>query len=117
MKNVTRKHKAPLQSIPTAEPWQHVACDVVVPLLSTPLGKKYTVVFQKKLTAWSEAFATYTTNAIFIAILLLDNIIFRNGSPRIFSANRAKNFLLKLGYKQKECKPISSTNWRNGGNI
>ena len=51
MKNVTRKHKAPLQSIPIAEPWQHVACDVVVLLLSTPLGKKYTVVFQKKLTA------------------------------------------------------------------
>ena len=51
MKNVTGKHKAPLQSIPIAEPWQHVVCDVVVPLLSTPLGKKYTVVFQKKLTA------------------------------------------------------------------
>ena len=117
MKSATNKHKAPLQSMPVAEPWEHVAYDVVVPFLSTPLEKKYTVVFQDTITAWSEAFATYTTNAIVIAILLLDNIVLRNGNPRIFSTNRGKNFLLKLGYKEKKCKPISSTNWRNGGKI
>lgn len=51
MKSATNKHNAPLQSMPVAEPWEHVAYDVVVPFLSTPLEKKYTVVFQDTLTA------------------------------------------------------------------
>ena len=51
MKSATNKHNAPLQSMPVAEPWEHVAYDVVVPFLSTPLEKKYTVVFQDTITA------------------------------------------------------------------
>ena len=93
MKSVTRKHKAPLQSIPVAEPWEHVASDVVVPFPSTPLGNKYIAVFQDKLTTWSETFATYTTDAVVTANLLLDNIIFCNGTPRILFTDRGKNFL------------------------
>ena len=71
----------------------HVASDVVVPFPSTPLGNKYIAVFQDKLTTWSETFATYTTDAVVTANLLLDNIIFCNGTPRILFTDRGKNFL------------------------
>ena len=72
------------QSIPAVEPWERVACDIVGPFPSTPLGNKYIVVFQDKLT-WPDAYSTSTTDAIVIANLLLDNIfsVMGGGGARI----------------------------------
>ena len=66
------KYKAPLHPIPAREPWDQVVCDVIGPFPATLSGNKYIVVFQDRLTAWSEAFATSNIDAVIIAQLLLD---------------------------------------------
>ena len=90
------KYKAPLHPIPATEPWDQVACDVIGPFPATLSGNKYIVVFQDRLTAWPEAFASSNKDAVIIAQLLLDNIILRYGAPHTFLTDRGTNFLSKL---------------------
>ena len=90
------KYKAPLHPIPAGEPWDQVACDVIGPFPATLSGNKYIVVFQDRLTAWPEAFATSNIDDVIIAQLLLDNIILRFGAPHTFLTDRGTNFLSKL---------------------
>ena len=64
------------------------------------------------MTAWPEAFATATTDAVIIAQLLLDNIVLRYGAPRTFLTDRGTNFLSKLISElcgMKNTKKINTT--------
>lgn len=72
-RNIPRRYNFLTTRSPHRRPWERVACDIVGPFSSTPLGNKYIVVFQDKLT-WPDAYSTSTTDAIVIANLLLDNI-------------------------------------------
>ena len=93
--NVSR-NRAALHPIPAESPWSQVCCDVVGPFPATTAGNKYIIVFQDRFTAWPEAFATASTEAPIVANILLEQIIFRYGSPKTFLTDRGTNFLSSL---------------------
>ena len=90
------RNKAPLLPIPATIPWQEIACDVIGPLPPTLAGNRYVVVFMDRATSWPEAFATATIDSPIIADLILNNIVFRYGTPQRFLTDRGTNFLSKI---------------------
>ncbi len=93
-KGITQK--APIFSIPITSPFSEIVCDVLGPLVPTKNGNRYVISFMDRYTSWAEAFAVKTIETPVVAKLLVEEIIFRFGTPKAFSTDQGTNFTSKL---------------------
>ena len=97
MKKSPRNTKrGPLLPLFVEGAFDRVAVDVLGPFKPSNRQNRYIVVFSDYLTRWCEAFPVPSVEANVIARLLVDEIIARNGAPRVLLSDRGTNFLSKL---------------------
>lgn len=91
-----RTKKAPVFSIPFATPFNDLTCDVLGPFPPTINENRYIISFMDRYSSWPEAFAVKSIETATVARLLVEEVIFRFGTPRTFSTDQGTNFTSKL---------------------
>lgn len=83
-----------LQSLPTStEPWHTICIDFAGPLVATERGNKHIIVIIDVASRYIETAATQSQSADETADVLLRNIIFRHGAPKVLISDQGRNFL------------------------
>ncbi len=115
-KTPRNRKKALLLPIPVEGAFDQVAVDCLGPFPESYSGNRYVVVFSDYLTGWPEAFAVFTTEAVVIAKLLVNEIFCGHGSPKTLGTLRkldgdattaAKTIWLKQVIVKKVCLLLS----------
>lgn len=91
------KKPAPLEiSLTPTRPIQHVATDVVRPLLITKRGNTFLLRFQDIFTKYPEAFPIPNQTVNTISITFINHIICRHGCPESLNSDLGSNFTSEL---------------------
>ena len=72
------------------------AIDVSGPFVESTKGNKYVIVLSHYYTRWPEEFAIPHAQVHLVATLLIEEIIYRHGTPHTLLSDRGSNFLSKL---------------------
>jgi len=88
------KIKVPLQPIPVpSAPMETIAMDVIGPLPETTKGNKYILMITDLLTKYCEAFAMPDQKTTTVAIIYINNICCRYGTPKKLLTDQGTNFM------------------------
>ncbi|KAG6943678.1 hypothetical protein JG688_00017487 [Phytophthora aleatoria] len=70
--------------------------DAVDPLVTTPRGNKFILVFADYFTRWVEAFPVAALDTLTFVNVMIDEVISRHGVPEILLSDRGSNFISNL---------------------
>ena len=86
------QNRAPLGSIPTGNPGQFVAVDIIGPFPEDSSGNKYILVAVDHFTKWGEAFPIPNQEAVTIAQVLCQEWFFRYSPPKGLHSDQGRQF-------------------------
>ncbi|OWY97202.1 polyprotein [Phytophthora megakarya] len=86
--------RMPVQDL--SGPFPLVVVDVIGPLVTTPHGNKYILVFADYFTLWVEAFPVKKLDTITFVNLMVDEVVSRHGVPERLLSDRGPNFISNL---------------------
>lgn len=86
--------RMPVQQL--SGPFSLLVVDAVGPLIETPRGNKYILVFADYFTRWVEAFAVAALDTITFVNTMIDGVISRHGVPERLLSDRGSNFTSEL---------------------
>ena len=78
--------------LPVENAFDRVALDVLGSLPPSRKGNGFIIVWTDYLNRWCEGFAVPSAEASAVALLLFDEIIARQGAPRVLLSDRGTNF-------------------------
>ena len=90
------QNRAPLGSIPTGNPGQFVAVDIVGPFPEDSSGNKYILVVVDHFTKWGEAFPIPNQEALTVARVLCQEWFFRYSPPEGLHSDQGRQFESQL---------------------
>jgi len=102
-KTPSKKAHSSLGKLPTSRtPFEIISCDLIGPLNTTSSGKKHVVVVVDVATRYLETCAVRTTTTEWTLKVLLDQVFFRHGIPKILISDRGTNFTSEAFKKTME---------------
>ncbi|KAG2773833.1 hypothetical protein Pcac1_g15547 [Phytophthora cactorum] len=93
-------------------PFLLLVVDAIGPLVVTPRGNKYILVFVDYFTRWVEDFAVTSLDTISFVDAMIEGVICRHGVPEQLLSDRGSNFILNLAkslYETLEIKKLFSS--------
>ncbi|KAG6612102.1 uncharacterized protein IUM83_15004 [Phytophthora cinnamomi] len=88
-----------MQRMPIQElsgPFSLLVVDAVGPLVTTPRGNKFILVFADYFTRWVEAFAVSRLDSVTFVETMVDEVISRHGVPEKLLSDQGSNFISEL---------------------
>lgn len=88
-----------MQRMPVQElggPFSLLVVDAIGPLISTPRGNKYILVFADYFTRWVEAFPVACLDSVTFIDTMINGVICRHGVPEKLLSDRGSNFTSEL---------------------
>ncbi|KAJ8333553.1 hypothetical protein SKAU_G00415610 [Synaphobranchus kaupii] len=89
---VLPRHRAPLQSTPTTQPWSHIQIDWIGPITRSSRGNQYALTVTDMFTKWVECLPAPRDTAESTAVLLMNHVFTRWGLPQSVNSDRGKAF-------------------------
>ncbi|KAG3118558.1 hypothetical protein C6341_g27465 [Phytophthora cactorum] len=86
--------RMPVQDL--SGPFSLLVVDAIGPLVVTPRGNKYILVFVDYFTRWVEAFAVASLDTISFVDAMIEGVICRHGVPERLLSDRGSNFTSNL---------------------
>lgn len=77
-------------------PFSLLVVGAIGPLVTTPRGNKYILVFADYFTRWVEAFAVEALDTLPFVKVMVDEVLCRHGVPERLLSNRGSNFISEL---------------------
>lgn len=91
-----RPKKATLYPVELISPWHNVAVDILGPFTQTTSGNRYILSFVDRYSGWPEAFPIPSTETPIVANIMVNEIIFRYGTPVTLLLDNGSNFVSNL---------------------
>jgi hypothetical protein len=88
-----------MQRMPVEEltgPFSLLVVDAIGPLVTTPRGNKYILMFADYFTRWVEAFPVENLDTLTFVNLMVDEVIARHSVPERLLSDRGSNFISAL---------------------
>ncbi|KAJ8333833.1 hypothetical protein SKAU_G00411520 [Synaphobranchus kaupii] len=89
---VLPRHRAPLQSTPTTQPWSHIQIDWIGPIIRSSRGNQYALTVTDMFTKWVECLPAPRDTAESTAVLLMNHVFTRWGLPQSVHSDRGTHF-------------------------
>ncbi|KAJ8369569.1 hypothetical protein SKAU_G00095970 [Synaphobranchus kaupii] len=89
---VLPRHRAPLQSTPTTQPWSHIQIDWIGPITRSSRGNQYALTVTDMFTKWVECLPAPRDTAESTAVLLMNHVFTRWGLPQSVNSDRGTHF-------------------------
>ncbi|KAG6612702.1 Retrovirus-related Pol Polyprotein [Phytophthora cinnamomi] len=86
--------RMPVQDL--SGPFSLLVVDAIGPLVTTPRGNKYILVFADYFTRWVEAFPVEALDTITFVNIMIDEVLSRHGVPERLLSDRGSNFISEL---------------------
>ncbi|POM79646.1 Uncharacterized protein PHPALM_2626, partial [Phytophthora palmivora] len=86
--------KMPIQEL--SGPFSLLVVDAVGPLVTTPRGNKFILVFADYFTRWVEAFAIERLDSVTFVEIMVNEVISRHGVPEKLLSDQGSNFISEL---------------------
>ncbi|GMF14686.1 unnamed protein product [Phytophthora fragariaefolia] len=77
-------------------PFSLFVVDAVGPLVTTPRGNKFILVFADYFTRWVEAFPVAALDTLTFVQIMVDEVLCRHGVPERLLGDRGTNFISEL---------------------
>ncbi|KAE8909760.1 hypothetical protein PF001_g4671 [Phytophthora fragariae] len=88
-----------MQRMPVQElsgPFSLLVVDAIGPLVTTPRGNKFILVFADYFTRWVEAFPVAVLDTMTFVNIMVDEVLSRHGLPERLLSDRGSNFISEL---------------------
>ncbi|KAE8899714.1 hypothetical protein PF003_g16089 [Phytophthora fragariae] len=88
-----------MQRMPVQElsgPFSLLLVDAIGPLVTTPRGNKFILVFADYFTRWVEAYPVASLDTITFVNIMVDEVLSRHGLPERLLSDRGSNFISEL---------------------
>ncbi|KAJ8359040.1 hypothetical protein SKAU_G00155650 [Synaphobranchus kaupii] len=102
---VLPRHRAPLQSTPTTQPWSHIQIDWIGPITRSSRGNQYALTVTDMFTKWVECLPAPRDTAESTTVLLMNHVFTRWGLPQ--SVNSDRGDITQKGYEKKRGKLLA----------
>ncbi|KAJ8381782.1 hypothetical protein SKAU_G00025600 [Synaphobranchus kaupii] len=89
---VLPRHRAPLQSTPTTQPWSHIQIDWIGPITRSSRGNQYALTVTDMFTKWVECLPAPRDTAESTTVLLMNHVFTRWGLPQSVNSDRGTHF-------------------------
>ncbi|KAE9010320.1 hypothetical protein PR003_g26897 [Phytophthora rubi] len=89
-----RMQRMPVQEL--SGPFSLLVVDAIGPLVTTPRGHKYILVFADYFTRWVEAFPVEALDTLTFVKVMVDEVLYRHGVPERLLSDRGTNFISEL---------------------
>ncbi|KAJ8342571.1 hypothetical protein SKAU_G00324990 [Synaphobranchus kaupii] len=89
---VLPRHRAPLQSTPTTQPWSHIQIDWIGPITRSSRGNQYALTVTDMFTKWVECLPAPRDTAESTTVLLMNHVFTRWGLPQSVNLDRGTHF-------------------------
>ncbi|KAJ8352113.1 hypothetical protein SKAU_G00235890 [Synaphobranchus kaupii] len=86
------RHRAPLQSTPTTQPWSHIQIDWIGPITRSSRGNQYALTVTDMFTKWVECLPAPRDTAESTAVLLMNHVFTHWGLPQSVNSDRGTHF-------------------------
>ncbi|KAE9347247.1 hypothetical protein PR003_g7026 [Phytophthora rubi] len=77
-------------------PFSLLVVDAIGPLVTTPRGNKFILVFADYFTRWVEAFPVAALDTLTFVNIMVDEVLSRHGLPERLLSDRGSNFISEL---------------------
>ncbi|KAJ8349611.1 hypothetical protein SKAU_G00247410 [Synaphobranchus kaupii] len=105
---VLPRHRAPLQSTPTTQPWSHIQTDWIGPITRSSRGNQYALTVTDMFTEWVECLPAPRDTAESTTGLLMNHVSTRWGLPQSVNSDRGTHFTSTIMEQVWKTKHIGS---------
>ncbi|KAJ8352048.1 hypothetical protein SKAU_G00235240 [Synaphobranchus kaupii] len=89
---VLPRHRAPLQSTPTTQPWSYIQIDWIGPITRSSRGNQYALTVTDMFTKWVECLPAPRDTAESTAVRLMNHVFTRWCLPQSVNSDRGTHF-------------------------